>query len=322
MNKFDITRFTDAALKQAGRVYMTGEDMKTMQKKRKTEEEKFQFLKKLKQAGRVYMTGEDMKTMQKKRKTEEEKFQFLKKQGDAEMRSQALNDAMEFHKMQHPEKYAKPERVEEKGRADVLAKLDAIYSKDPATWTPAEKSYVQNMAPYITRRKTDVTGMPSGGGKGAKTQSLADIQKTYRKDFIHEEAQKWFSDVSKAVESNDWDTFMALGKDIQGLETRISQGIAGTSEVVRSQISSATAFWSTISEQLTPELYKTPGARTEPPVTGGAGVGIGAQVPEGLEAEVYAAQDLFDAGQTEEATTKLNELIKAHGKDVIDELMR
>ena len=289
MDKFDITRFTDAALKQAGR---------------------------------VYMTSQDIKTMREKQKREEKEFEFTKKRGEADIISKALSGAMEFHKMQHPEKYAKPGGVEEKGRAEVLAKLDAIYSKDPSTWTPAEKSYVQNMAPYITRRKTDVTGMPSGGGKGAKTQSLSDIQKTYRKDFIHEEAQKWFSDVTKAVESGDWDTFMALGKDIQGLETRISQGIAGTSEVVKSQISSATAFWSTILEQLTPELYKIPGARTEPPITGGAGAGIGAQVPEGLEAEVHATQDLFDAGQTEEATTKLNELIKAHGKDVIDELMR
>jgi hypothetical protein len=266
MDKFDATRFTDAALKQAGK---------------------------------VYMTGEDMKAMGKKRKQEEEQFKFLKKQGEANVMSKAMNDAMAFHKLQHPEKY-KTENVQR-----------IIYG-------PEGKETGKKEVDVTTRYE----GLVGKGGAGAKTQSLADIQKTYRKDFIHEESQKWFNDVSQAVENSDWDTFMALGKDIPELETRISQGIAGTSEVVRSQISSATAFWSTIREQLTPELYKMPGAETKPDITGGAGIGIGAQVPEGLEAEVHAAQDLFDSGKTEEASAKLNELIKTHSQELIDSLMR
>ena len=136
MDKFDVTRFTDSALKAAGR---------------------------------VYMTSQDIKTMREKQKREEEKFKLTKAQGEAEIQSQALEGAMAFHKIQHPEKYVKPGGVEEKGRAEVLAKMGVIYSKDPATWTPAEKSYVKNMAPYMTRRKTDVTGMPGAGGKGGAT---------------------------------------------------------------------------------------------------------------------------------------------------------
>lgn len=293
-------------------------------------------------AGDIYISQQEIKVMRQKQKQKEEEFKLTKAQTMAEIQSKALKDAIELDKARDPEKYAKPGGIEEKGRAAVLAKLDEIYSKDPATWTPAEKNYVQNMAPYITRKQTDVTGTPQGGkgGAGAKTQLLSDIQKTYRKDFIHKEAQKWYNNVTKAVENNDWDTFMALEKDIPELETRISQGIAGTSEVVRPQISSATAYWSAIREQLAPELYKIPGARTEPDITGGAGAGIGAQVPEGLEAEVHTAQGLLDEAtewvgegderrieitdenKYREGSKKLNELIKAHSQELIDSLMR
>jgi len=277
----------------------------------------------LKSAGDWFMTTMDIKEMRAKEKRLREETIYKRKEGKTKAKREIATMLFkERQKKRAAEQPLRGQQFKAQKEAEILEAFLTPIKEKMSKGEPLTQEDLNNLYMYRTYKKTEVTGMPGGAGKGAKTQSLSDIQKTYRKDFIHEEAQKWFSDVTKAVENNDWDTFMALGKDIQGLETRISQGIAGTSEVVRSQISSATAFWSTILEQLTPELYKIPGAQPEPTYPGGAGAGIGAQVPEGLEAEVHAAQDLFDAGNAEEASKKLNELIKAHDKDLIESLMR
>lgn len=204
MDKFDITRFTDAALKQAGR---------------------------------VYMTGEDMKTMQKKRKTEEEKFQFLKKQGDADMRSQALNDAMEFHKMQHPEKYKPRETVQRiiygpegegtgKKEVDVTTRYEGLVGKGGAggattgQWLTAQRANVDDRANIINKMRGKLSLDPNiqifidAAGELDAATRYEDIADIYNKALAKiEEASKekespWVDtakrDLEEYIRLTDW----------------------------------------------------------------------------------------------------------------------
>lgn len=274
----------------------------------------------LESGAKAYITANEIKRLKQEQKRAEEEFKY-RQQKDQDDRDHEM--AVALFEARREERLAKEEAErplkggerKAEAEAEILETYlqpikDKVERGEEITQEDIDKLYM--FRSYRKGESTVSGGAGAGGGKGGKKLGLDDINKTYRKDFIHEDAQKWMANVSSAAQNQEWDTFMKLGQDIQGLETRISQGIAGTSEAVKSQISSATAYWQSIFENLYPESLKTGGTKTpQSPMTG---VGLG-RPP--TDEEVDSAWEKAEQGDRAD----LEKLYDTYGPEMIENIM-
>jgi len=267
-----------------------------------------------KEYGDLSMTMEQLKMARAEANRKKQALDIDKARLESEIRSQAMRDALAIDQVMHPEKYGVPPEVQ-------IRKEEALIGESEVRkgLTEAEIKTEETKPAYYQALTKSTEALAEKREEGAKPLKLTDIVKTYRKDFIHPEAQKWFNSVTTAVQNGNWDEFMRLGQGITDLENTISQGVAGTSEAVKSQISSATAVWSTIYENLYPATLRgaTPTGTTPVGITG-----AGAGAPSEIETEVRGILDLYGAGKIDEANRLYRELIKRVHPSTVDALIK
>lgn len=256
-----------------------------------------------KEYGDLSMTEEQLKQARAEANRKKQELDIDRGRLEKEIREQAMKDAMALDQVMHPEKYGVPPGVQ-------TAKVEAETAGERAqTGLTEAEIETERERPGLIRAQVGATeALETQREEGAKAVTLTDIVKTYRKDFIHPDAQTWFNSITSAVQGGNWDEFMRLGQGITELENTISQGVAGTSEAVKSQISSATAVWSTIYENLYPQNLR--GATTVPATTIQS-KGAGAAAPADIEGEVQSIIDLYTQGKIDEANRKYQLLIKS-----------